>query len=508
MVDEKKSNRIAKNTFVLYIRMAFVMIVTLYTVRVVLNALGESDYGVYNAVAGIVTMLSCVSGVLASATQRFYSFSLGKADNQKLKDIFSSSIKIYFIISLVVLFVGETVGLWFVNTQLNIPESRMGAANWIYQFSVFSFITTIIVVPYSAAVIAHEHMGVYAVISTLECLLKLGTALLLFVIPADRLVLYGFFLGLVHLAHLIAYMIICHRRYSECHYRKPSDNSLYKSLISFSGWSLFGSVARVLNLQGNTILVNIFFGPVVNAARAIALQITAALDMFVNSFIMAIRPPMVKSYAEEDYSYLFKLFNFGNKFIYYCLLIICVPFMFEMNTILDLWLGSASHDMIVFSRIILLYSVVYCMHYPVTIIMQATGDVKRYFVPVESFTLLCMPLTYLFFKLGFPASYTFYIMAAVFAIAQLIRLLVLKNSVPYFNFRDYIIKFCLPALLITVIVSIIVFFIRGFFDNAYLRLGVVLVTSTLSIILFTITIALSKTEKELLLKFLKISKRS
>ena len=503
-MDNQNNKRIAKNTFVLYVRMAFVMLITLYTVRVVLKALGESDFGVYNTVAGIVTMLSCVSGVLASATQRFYSYSLGKADEQKLKDIFSSSIKIYIYFSLIVLFVGETVGLWFVNTQLNIPLERVSSANWIYQFSVFSFISTIIVVPYSASVIAHEDMGIYAIISTIECMLKLATALLLFVIPADRLVLYGLFLGLVHLLSLFGYMIVCRKKYPECRYRKPKDNSLYKNLISFSGWSLFGSIARVFNLQGNTILVNIFFGPIVNAARAIALQITAAMDMFVNSFIMAIRPPMVKSYAEEDYKYLFRLFNFGNKFVYYCLLAICVPLMFEMNTILNLWLGAgaASRDMILFSQIILVYSIVYSMHYPVTIIMQATGKVKRYFVPVESFTLLCMPLTYLIFKLGFPASYTFYIMVVVFAIAQLIRLWVLKNNVPYFSICEYITKFILPAVLITILVSFAVYIIRDYFDNAYLRLGVVCGVSAMLIVLLTTTIALSKSEKELLFKLI------
>lgn len=504
MKEEKhKSNRIAKNTVVLYLRMAVVMLINLYAVRVVLRALGESDYGVYNVVAGIVTMLSCVSGVLSSATQRFYSYSIGKEDKERLQDIFSSSFLIYIVFSTFVILFGETIGLWFVNTQLTIPPDRIAAANWIYQFSIFSFITTILVVPYSASVIAHEDMGVFAVISTVECILKLIAALLLFVIPVDRLFLYGLLLGLVHLIAYISYALICKKRYFECHFRKPKDKGLYKHLISFSGWSLFGSLARVFNIQGNTILVNIFFGPVINAARAIALQITSALDMFSNSFIMAIRPPMVKSYAEENYSYLIKLFDFGNKFIYYSLLLICIPFMFEMDTILNLWLADANRDMVVFSRIILVYSIVYSLHYPITIIMQATGNVKKYFVPVESFTLLCMPLTYLFFKFGFSADSTFYIMVFVFSLAHVMRLIVLKRNILSFCIKDYVLHFVIPAVLITSIVSAIIFFIRSFVDNVYIRLLVVLIVSTFLIILLAAFVALNKQERNMMFKLIK-----
>lgn len=498
-----KNARIAKNTLLLYVRMSFVMLINLYAVRIILNALGNEDYGIYNVVAGVITMLSFMSGVLSSATQRFYSFSIGNKQEDSLKCIFSTSLNIYILLSVIVLIVGETLGLWFINSQLVIPEDRMIAVNWLYQFSIFSFITTILVVPYSAAVVAHEQMGIYAIVSTVECILKLGAALILFIIPLDRLIIYGGALFLVHLLYLIAYAVICRKRYAECHYQKTQNKRLYKELLSFSGWSLFGSLARVGNQQGNTILVNIFFGPLVNASRAVALQIGGAIDVFCNSFIMAVRPAMIKSYAENDYSYLFKLFDFSNKFIYYCLLMICLPLYIEMETVLGLWLKNPTEDMVVFSKLTLVYSLILSLHYPITIIMQATGNVKRYFVPVELFTLLSLPLTYLFYALGYPAVTTFIIMVCVFALAHIVRLIVLKRAISLFSMKSYFVRFMAPAILITGIAAWCTGMVANNIDNTILRLIGVIVASTIMIGIMSICFGLSKSEKELLKKLKK-----
>lgn len=236
---------IAKNTTLLYIRMMVVMIINLYTVRLVLNALGGEDYGINNVVAGVIILLMSVSNVLSTATQRYYSYSIGENKLERLRNIFSTSINIFALLSLIVFILGETVGLRFVNTQLVIPDERMNAANWIYQFSIFSFIFTFIRVPYSAATIAHEDMGIFAVISTAECVLKLIAALLIFVIPLDRLIIYGATLFFISTLVLIAYIMIGYTKYAECRYQKPTEKTLFKELLSFSGWSLFGSVAGV-----------------------------------------------------------------------------------------------------------------------------------------------------------------------------------------------------------------------------------------------------------------------
>ncbi len=474
------------------------MIINLYLVRVVLNALGVEDYGIYNVVAGIITMLSVLSSVLSTATQRFYSYALGENDFNRFRNIFSASVNIYIVLSIATLVVGETIGLWFVNTQLVIPENRMIAVNYVYQFSILSFISTILQVPYLSAIIAHEDVGIYAIISICEWILKLISALLLYIIPFDRLILHSGFLFIIPALVLITYIVICHRKYVGCHYKKPIEKKLYKELLSFSGWTLFGSAAGIGMNQINTILVNVFFGPLVNASRAIALQITSALNSFCSSILMPLRPPMIKAYAENDYVYLNKIFNLSNKFIYYILLMLCIPLMFEMDTVLKLWLKITDSQAILFSRIMLIYILIMALNNPISIIIQATGHVKEYHTMVEIFTLLCAPVTYVFFKLGYPAYTTFVLMVIAAVLSHIVRLILIKKYYPPFSNRVYLISFMIPAFIITSLTSIICFLIHKNIFNDLLRICLVIITSILSISLFALFIGLSKNEKDVL----------
>lgn len=498
-----KSRRIARNTTVLYLRMIVVMLVGLYTVRIVIDSLGFEDYGIYNVVAGIIILLNCLNRVLSSATQRFYSYSIGKGDSSYIQNVFSVSFKLYIIVSLAVILLGETIGVWFVNTQLVIPSERLFAANWIYQFSIFSFVLVILSVPFSAMIIAHEDMNLYAGITLMECGLKLLSALLLYVFLYDRLILYGFLLLLTNLATFVLYVSFCKKKYIECHYAKVQDKGLFVEMLSFSGWTLYGSVAGVLNVTGNTILVNLFFGPIVNAARAVALQINTALETFNNSFIVALQPPMIKSYADGDSPYLMKLFYFSNKFVFYSMMLICMPCFFEMDTILGVWLKDYTHDMVTFSKIILLYSVILSLHHPITIIMRATGNVRRYFVPVESFTLLSMPLTYLFFYKGFPAVTTFIIMVFVFFLAHIMRLVILKKAMSFFSLKEYSMHFVLPAFLVTSVTFTIVHLIWSVLNKGIDRVIVVGAASTILLVGQVFLFVLSKEEKSLIKKIIK-----
>lgn len=320
-----KSSRIAKNSILLYVRMIIVMAINLFTVRIVLKALGSVDYGINDVVSGIVTMLISLSSVLSTATQRYYSTIIGENSLERLRNIFSASVNIYVILSFIVIIFGETIGLLFVNKYLVIPFDRISAANWIYQFSVFSFIFTFLQVPYSAAVIAREDMGIFTIISTAECLLKLGAALLIFVVPKDRLIVYGAGLFSISFLVMMSYVLVGYFKYDECRYKKQKDKTLLRELITFSGWSLFGSMAGVGMSQVTTILINLFFGPLFNAARAISFQFNFALSSLTASFLMALRPQMIKSYAEGSYLYLDKIFNLSNKVIYYALLIVSLP---------------------------------------------------------------------------------------------------------------------------------------------------------------------------------------
>ena len=501
------TKRIAKNSTLLYIRMMVVMIINLYTVRLVLNALGAEDYGINNVVAGVITLLMSVSSVLSTATQRYYSYSIGENNLERLRNIFSTSINIYVLLSLIVIILGETVGLWFVNTHLVIPVERMNAANWIYQFSIFSFIFTFIQVPYSAATIAHEDMGIFAKISIAECVLKLISVLLIFVIPLDRLIIYGATLFLISTLVMISYIKVGYSKYAECRYQKPTEKTLFKELLSFSGWSLFGSVAGVGMFQVNTILVNIFFGPLVNAARAISLQFNMAVSSFSSSFIMAIRTPMIKSYAEESYLYLNKIFNLSNKFIYYCLLMVCLPLMFEMNTVLILWLKTTDPQTVLFSRLILVYALIMSLNNPISIIIQATGHVKEYHVPVETFTLLCVPATYILFKLGYSAYSTCIVMIIAAVASHVVRLICLKKYYKPFSYSEYIKSFLLPAFVITIVTYLIVLQIHSSNMNTSFRIFAVVFFSVICVATFALLFGLSKIEKDILKQLITNLKR-
>lgn len=490
-----KSKRIVKNTALLYVRMLFVMIINLIAVRFILKALGVEDYGIFNVIAGVVTLLSSVSSVLATATQRFYSYDIGNDNTSHLNIIFSSSIVIYLLLSLFVILIGETIGLWFVNFKLVIPNDRLVAANWIYQFSIFSFVFSIIQIPYSSAVIAHEDMGFFAIISTSECVLKFIAAIVLLYIPFDRLIIYGSLLLLISIIIFLSYAYMGIINYSECHFRKPPDKVSYKEMLSFSVWTLFGSLAGVGMIQGNTILVNMFFGPIVNGARAIALQVYSGLTSFSSSFITAIKPQMVKSYAEGDYEYLLKVFYLSNKLIYYCLLMIGIPLILEMRTVLDVWLNSTSANSILFSQIIVVYCIIMALNNPITIIMQATGFVKQYFVPVETITLLCLPMTYVLFKMGYPAYTTFYAMIVVAVAAHFVRILCLKKYFCYFSIQKYTLSFIIPAVFITLIAYLFCLFIHLHVSSMALRFFGVLSSSCLIIIILTYLFGLDKKER-------------
>lgn len=505
--NSSSTKRIAKNTAFLYVRMMVVMVINLYAVRLVLNALGAEDFGINNVVSGVITMLTSVSSVLSTATQRYYSYSIGENKLERLRNIFSTSINIFVVLSIVVFVLGETIGLWFVNTQLVIPSERMNAANWIYQFSIFSFILTFLQVPFSAAIISHEDMGIFAAITTAESMFKLISVFLIYLIPQDGLIIYGATLLIISALVFITFIVIGINKYPECRYHKPTEKTLYKELLSFSGWSLFGSVAGIGMAQINTILVNIFFGPLVNTARAISFQFSSAVSSFSGSFLMAIRTPMIKSYAEESYSYLNKIFNLSNKFIYYCLLIIFLPLILEMDTILILWLKTSDPQTVLFSRLILVYALIMSLNNPISIIIQATGHVKEYHVAVETFTLLCVPATYLLFKFGYPAYYTYIVMIIAAFASHVVRLICLKKYYKPFSYSEYTKSFLIPAFAITLVVSLFGFLIHTSIMNTASRFFAVVFVSIFFIALFVLLIGLSKNEKEDLKQLITYMKR-
>lgn len=425
--------------------MFVLMIINLIIVRYLLQYLGQSDYGLYNAIAGVVATLSCLNTVFALSTQRFFSVAIGECNNGYLNKIYSTSININLLFSGVIIVLFETIGLWFITTSLAIPTERMFAAQWTFQFAIFAFINSIMMCPFMAAVFAHEHMGAYTIISTVECLLKVVLVCLMKYCVFDNLIFYGAGLWAISLIILITYILVSHLSYPECRYHKVNDKSLYKSLLSFSGWSLLGAVSGMLMIQGNTILIQVFFGSLVTAAFAIALQINNAFSTLCNSVVLAIRPAMIQSFAEKNYKFLNQLFVISNKFIFYILLLIAVPIIGEMNSILRLWLGDFDTNMVTFCRMIIIYVIVLAMHNPITIIMQASGYIKNYHLISESIILLCLPATWILYSFGLPPYVALISMISVCSLAHIARIICLNHYYQEFSISNYIIHFVIPS---------------------------------------------------------------
>lgn len=497
------SRRIAKNTAFLYIRMLFVMLINIFSVRYVLKGLGVVDYGVFNVVAGLVTMFTSLGSVLSSATLRFHSYVIGEGKEEKVSEVFSASFNIYALLALSILILGEALGVWFINMQAEIPAERLMAANWVFQFTIVTFVIGLLTSPFSSLIFAYERMAVFSVISVLECVLKFALAYSLLFLTGDHLILYGLGLLIIQLCHFLAYFIASKKGGGEYHYKKQIEKSLYKKILSFSGWTLFSSSAGIGISQLVTMITNVYFGPVVNAARAIAFQVNTAMNSFTNNIIVAVRTPMIKQYAEGDYKKVYSFFNLSNKAVYYSLLILLLPLFFEMETVLSLWLGVNDMQTVLFCRLILIYAFVLALNNPISIIVQATGNIRAYSTFVEIPTLLCFPITWVLFSLGAPAESAFYVMIATIVISHIIRLVCLKKLFGEFSYKDYLVEFVLPAFLITIIVSIVLYKITIWMEIGFLRLVITLIVCAMLVLILGIFVGLNKRERVYLVSLLR-----
>lgn len=492
-----KSKRIASNTLVLFARMFIIMIINLYSVRFVLKGLGVSDYGLFNAIAGVVLTSTFITSTLASAIQRFYSYSLGQNDDKKLREIFTGSVNITIVLSILILLIFEIAGPWFMHTQMTIPAIRQETADWIFQFSLIIFLMSLIQIPFTAAIFSNEDMNVYAIISLVDCFGKFLVAIVLSKVNTDHLFFYGAGLLVASTITFLAYTITALVRYPICRYVKLKGTQIYKELLSFSGWTMYGTLAGVGMIQGTTILLNIFFGPLVNAAYSIANQISNAITAFENAIVLAFRPAMVKSYSSKDFEYLDRLFGMGNKFLLYAMLCITIPAILEMRTVLTWWLGNGINDnMVLFSRLFIVYCLIVGMHNPITTIIQSTGKVRNYYLCVESLTLLCLPIMWAAFKLHAPAYYAFVIMIGLCILAHFLRLFFLRKYYPYFKISKYFTSIIIPGIIIAAISFAVGFFFYSQIENTLLRFITVIISTLISTITITYFIGLKKSERQ------------
>lgn len=427
MEDESaKKRRIAKNTILLYVRMLFLMLISLYTSRVILAALGIEDYGIYNIVGGVVTVFTLISGSLQAAVVRFITYELGKGDTDKLRVVFSSCIIIQWIIAIVFIVLAETIGLWFVNEKLVIPVERMLAANWVYQLSILTFFINLISVPYNATIIAHEKMSVYAYISIFEGVSKLFVALLILYSPIDKLIFYAILLSLIAVIVRIVYGAYCKRHFDECVFSFKYNKEVFNQIFSFAGWNVIGATSAVCRDQGGNILINLFSGPSVNAARGVAIQVSNAIQGFVNSFQTALNPQITKSYASGESCFMFKLISDGARYSYYILFFIALPLLLNTDYILSIWLKEVPEHTNTFMRLVIILTLIESLSGPLITAMYATGKVKRYQIVVGGLQMLNLPFSYVALKLGFPPESVF-VVANFLAVACLIaRVIMLK----------------------------------------------------------------------------------
>lgn len=441
------NKRIAKNTLLLYGRLLLTLGVGLYTSRIILQTLGVQDYGVYNVVAGFVSMFSLLTGSLSNAISRFLTFTLGKRETQRLKVIFSSSVIIQIVLALVVAIITEIIGVWFLNSHLNIPENRILAANWVFHLAVLSFIIALVGIPFNACIIAHEKMDVFAYIGILDVSLKLIIVFMLTVSPFDKLIVYAILLVIVSMVIQLVYGVYCKKHFEECRFRWIFDKSLLKEMMGFAGWNLLGTASTVLNNQGVNIIINLFFGVTVNAARGITNQVEGIIKQFVTNFTTAINPQIVKSYAAGDYSYMNSLIRNGGKYSVCLMMLFTVPFLFETENILKIWLGTYPSYAPIFLRLALIGSVIDMSGNSLANAVWASGKIKTYYIYIGTLGLFAIPITYGLFKLGLPPYYSYISYILVYGLIQIVRLVIAKNEIP-FEIRPYVKEVYLRPLIV------------------------------------------------------------
>lgn len=423
-----KGKRIARNTMLLYVRMFVLMLVGLYTSRVVLNALGETDYGIYNVVGGVVAMFTMISGALNSAVSRFITFELGKGDQIRQNKVYCTSVNIQLILALIVVLIAEPAGLWFIGNKMTIDPSRIQSATWVLHFSLLAFVVNLMSIPQMASITAHEKMSAYAYIGMMDGLLRLGVAFMIVRSPIDRLVYYAILMAVVVLVVRITYGIYCRIHFPECRYRFIFDGPLVKEMFSFAGWNFVGVTSGVLRDHGGNILVNLFSGPVVNAARGVAVQLNGAVQSFVTNFMTAVNPQITKSYAAGDTQYVFSLIRKSSRMSFYLLSLLAIPIIFNTDFLLGIWLKEVPEHTSLFVQLFLLFAMSEALSNPLITAMLATGRIRNYQLVVGGIQLLNIPLSYIFLKMGAKPEITVVVALMLSQVCLFARLIMFSRA--------------------------------------------------------------------------------
>lgn len=453
-MSQANHGRLAKNTLFLYFRLFLTLAILLYTSRQVLAVLGIEDYGIYNVVAGAIVMLSFLNGAMTTGTQRFLSFELGSGHPDEVRNVFSAAFVLHVAIAAVVLVLAETAGLWLLNNALTIPEGRREAANWVFQFAVLSFIINIVQVPYMATVVAHEKMGIYAYLSVLEVTIKLGNVYILMLVSADKLILYGILNACASFIMIIVYVKICRSRFAECRVAVHSSLGKVREMSAFLGWNALSHVAVAAGVQGVNILLNVFYGPAVNAARGVALLASESIKQFANAFQVAAAPQITKTYSSGEFEQQKSLVLFACKSTFFLLFLVAFPIFLEAETVLGLWLREPPPDAALFLRLILCDALICTSANPMYYAIMATGDIKKYQLFGATINLLNFALCWILLKGGAPAYSVFCVLIIVSMLMLALRLGFLRRKIA-FSSREYFHAVVVPGVRVLVVSALV-----------------------------------------------------
>lgn len=502
-IESSNNKRLAKNSMMLYLRMFVNMGISLYTSRLILNALGETDFGIYNVVGGIVVMFTFINGSMNSSTSRFLTISLAKGDIQDLKRTFSFAISIHALLAFIILILAETIGLWFLYNKMVIPIGRMNVSFILYQLSVITTMISIMSVPYNASIISHEKMGAFAYISISDVIFKLLIVFAVIYLPWDRLLVYAVLLFITQLVNQSIYIIYCRKNFNEARFTYCWNKRLFKEMCSFAGWNMAGNLAFICYTQGLNLLINLFFGPSINAARGIAVRVQGIVSNFVSNFQTAIHPQITKSYATKNLEYTRTLIYSESKFSFYLLLILSLPIMIESRTILTWWLINVPENTVIFLIIMLLTSFVESMINPLLITALATGNIKKLQIITCPILLCILPISYITLKLGAQAYWVFIINFVILFITLLIRVIMIKPFIQI-SFQYYLKSILLKCILVGILSSIIPLLIHyTVTQTLIMRFILVGITSILSCCLCIYYLGLNKSEKNYVIDFIK-----
>ena len=499
---QRNNKTILYNTFFLYSQMGLSLLISLYTTRVVLQVLGIVDYGIFNVVAGFVSMFAFLNTSMNSSTQRYYNYYKGKEDQVGLQKVYTTSLLIQFCIAFLIIFILETFGVWYINNKMVLPTYRLEATNYVFQFSAWSLLFVILQIPYSASIIAHEKMFYFSLVNIFDVLLKLFTVLILPHVPYDKLIFYGAFTFCVSIADFLLYYIYSKRRFKELRINKKVDNSMFKSMLSFSGWNVFEAIAYVLQGQGLNVLMNSFFGPIVNAARGISFQIHGAVHAFSYNVGMAFKPQITESYAQSNFDRTKSLFYSLSKISYIMLFIISAPIVIELDFLLKIWLGDSIPEYTsIFTILVIANMIIGSINMPISQTVQATGKIKYYQIIRSIVVVLTLPLSWITLLCDANPAIVFWVTMFVTIINQPVSLIIL-HSVFIYSYREYIKRVLVPCALFTVIMPIIPIFIHQTLSNSVIRFFSVGLSVILTSIVICYFVVLTKDErKNIIVKF-------